>query len=249
MPQRISRRQFLNQSAKTSAALSVTTIAGIDVLAGCASTKVTGNTPFVTGFDQTPLLYAYNAFETVIDAMTMEIHYSKHASAYAKNAKDAATAEKVDLNKPIEDVLASVSKYSNKMRNNAGGHYNHELFWKCMKAGGGNLPDGTLSKAIVQSFGSIEAFKTQFADAGKNRFGSGWAWLYVDKDKQLKIGSTPNQDNPLMDVSEIKGTPLLGLDVWEHAYYLKYQNRRADYISEWWKVVNWDFVNERFLAL
>ncbi|MFN5135991.1 MAG: superoxide dismutase [Chitinophagaceae bacterium] len=204
--------------------------------------------PTVTGFEQAPLPYAYTALEPVIDALTMEIHYSKHASAYAKNAKDAAVAEKVDMSKPIEEVLMSISKYSAKMRNNAGGHYNHELFWKCMQPGG-TIVNTNLQKALVASFGSVEAFKTQFADAGKNRFGSGWAWLYATKDKQLKIGSTPNQDNPLMDVSDIKGTPLLGLDVWEHAYYLKYQNRRADYITEWWRVVNWDLVQQRFEAL
>ncbi|MBX9782339.1 MAG: superoxide dismutase [Chitinophagaceae bacterium] len=249
MSKHLSRRSFLHQSAKTGLAISLTAVAGTDIIAGCTSPKVLSAAPMVTGFDQTPLPYAYTALEPVIDAMTMEIHYSKHASAYARNAKDAAAAEKVDTNKPIEDVLMSISKYSAKMRNNAGGHYNHELFWKCMKAGGGALPDGKLSKAIVQSFGSMDAFKTQFSDAGKNRFGSGWAWLYADKDKQLKIGSTPNQDNPLMDAGELKGTPLLGLDVWEHAYYLKYQNRRADYIAEWWKVVNWDFVQQRFETL
>ncbi|MBS4066003.1 MAG: superoxide dismutase [Chitinophagaceae bacterium] len=218
-------------------------------MAGCSTAKVLSSAPLVTGFDQTPLPYAYPALEPVIDALTMEIHYSKHASAYAKNAKDAALAEKVDTNKPIEEVLASVSKYSMKMRNNAGGHYNHELFWKCMKANGGVLAPGKLKEAITQSFGSMEAFQTQFGDAGKNRFGSGWAWLYATKDKQLKVGSTPNQDNPLMDISDIKGTPLLGLDVWEHAYYLKYQNRRADYVTAWWKAVNWDFVSMRFETL
>jgi superoxide dismutase, Fe-Mn family len=256
MSQPVSRRRFLNQSAKTTAALSLAAITGADVIAGCSSSKVIHTVPLVTGFDQTPLPYSYNALENVIDALTMEIHYSKHASAYAKNAKEAAVAEKVDTNKPIEDVLRSVSKYSAKIRNNAGGHYNHELFWKCMKANGGVLADGKLKNAISKSFGSMEAFQTQFADAGKNRFGSGWAWLYADKDKQLKVGSTPNQDNPLMDlptgqagVSDIKGTPLLGLDVWEHAYYLKYQNRRADYITAWWKIVNWNFVSERFEAL
>ena len=249
MPHSFSRRRFLTQSAKTTLAVSLTSFAGSDLIAGCTSAKVLSNAPLVTTFEQTPLPYAYTALEPVIDALTMEIHYSKHASAYAKNAKDAAAAEKVDTGKPIEDVLMNISKYSAKMRNNAGGHYNHELFWKCMKAGGGESSSKKLNEALVKSFGSIEAFKTQFADAGKNRFGSGWAWLYADKDKQLKIGSTPNQDNPLMDVSDIKGTPLLGLDVWEHAYYLKYQNRRADYITEWWKVVNWDFVSQRFEAL
>lgn len=132
------------------------------------------------------------------------------------------------------------------MRNNAGGHYNHELFWKCMRPGGGGVPSGKLAAAITSSFGSMDAFKAQFGDAGKNRFGSGWAWLYADKDKQLRIGSTPNQDNPLMDISDIKGTPLLGLDVWEHAYYLKYQNRRTDYIGAWWNVLNWEFVQLQY---
>jgi superoxide dismutase, Fe-Mn family len=249
MSQPVSRRRFLHQSAKTTAAVSIASIAGIDVIAGCSSSKVIHTAPPVTGFDQTPLPYSYNALENVIDALTMEIHYSKHASAYAKNAKEAAVAEKVDTNKPIEDVLRSISKYSAKMRNNAGGHYNHELFWKCMEANGGDVGMGKLSAAIKQSFGSMEAFQNQFNDAAKNRFGSGWAWLYADKDKQLKVGSTPNQDNPLMEISDIKGTPLLGLDVWEHAYYLKYQNRRADYITAWWKVVNWDFVSQRYEAL
>jgi superoxide dismutase, Fe-Mn family len=246
MPHNYSRRRFLKHAGKTSIAVSLTGMVSIDLLAACAGAKVTGAVPFITGYDQMPLPYAYNALEPAIDALTMEIHYSKHAAAYAKNAKEAAAAEKADINKPVEDVLKSISKYSSKMRNNAGGHYNHELFWKCMKAGGSNMTDGTLSKAIVQSFGSVETFKTQFGDAGKNRFGSGWAWLYADKDKQLRIGSTPNQDNPLMDISEIKGTPLLGLDVWEHAYYLKYQNRRADYIAAWWGLINWEFVQHQF---
>ena len=127
-----------------------------------------------------------------------------------------------------------------KVRNNGGGHYNHELFWRCMKPNGGGQPTGKLLSSIQQSFGSFEAFQTQFTDAGKNRFGSGWAWLYVDGNKQLKIGSTPNQDNPLMDVAEVKATPILGADVWEHAYYLKYQNRRPDYLAAFWNVVNWE---------
>ncbi len=249
MPHKYSRKSFLTQSAKTTAAISLASMAGTDLIAGCTAAKVINSAPLVTGFEQTVLPYAYTALEPVIDAMTMEIHYSKHASAYAKNAKDAAVAEKADTNKPIEDVLMNISKYSAKMRNNAGGHYNHELFWKCMKPGGSEPSSKKFNDALVKTFGSTETFKIQFADAGKNRFGSGWAWLYADKDKQLKIGSTSNQDNPLMDVSDIKGTPLLGLDVWEHAYYLKYQNRRADYITEWWKVVNWEFVQQQYEAL
>jgi Fe-Mn family superoxide dismutase len=202
--------------------------------------------PF-TGFTQQPLPYDYKALEPVIDAMTMEIHYTKHASAYAKNLTDACTAEKVDMtNNTVENILRNISRYSSKMRNNGGGHYNHELFWQCMKGGVAGVPQGSLAAAITQSFGSHEAFKTQFADAGKNRFGSGWAWLIVTNDKKLVVTSTPNQDNPLMDFAEVKGTPLLGLDVWEHAYYLKYQNKRPDYINNWWNVVNWDFVQKRY---
>jgi Fe-Mn family superoxide dismutase len=132
------------------------------------------------------------------------------------------------------------------VRNNGGGHYNHELFWQIMSPKGAGQPAGTLATAITSSFGSFDAFKKQFGDAGVSRFGSGWAWLIVDNDKRLKISSTPNQDNPLMDVAEVKGFPLMGLDVWEHAYYLRYQNKRADYIANWWKVVNWDTVQDRY---
>ena len=136
------------------------------------------------------------------------------------------------------------------MRNNGGGHYNHEMFWQCMRPKqSDNKPIGKLLESIEKTFISFADFKKQFADAGKNRFGSGWAWLYLDKDKNLKIGSTPNQDNPLMDLAEIKGFPLLALDVWEHAYYLKYQNKRADYIDSWWQVVNWDYVAQRYITL
>ncbi|MBY0482155.1 MAG: superoxide dismutase [Chitinophagaceae bacterium] len=201
-------------------------------------------------FTQQPLPYDYKALEPVIDSLTMEIHYSKHAATYAKNLADACVAEKVDTNNAkIEEVLRSISKYSPKMRNNCGGHYNHELFWQCMGPATGAKPEGKLAAAINQSFGSFDAFKTQFTDAGKNRFGSGWAWLVLNADKKLVIGSTANQDNPLMDISELKGSPILGLDVWEHAYYLKYQNKRPDYINNWWNVVNWRFVEKRFESI
>jgi Fe-Mn family superoxide dismutase len=179
----------------------------------------------------------------------MEIHYTKHAAGYATNLQDAVKAEGVDMGKSLEDLLGRVSKYSSKMRNNAGGHYNHELFWKVMSPKNDTKPEGKLASAIESSFSSFDAFKTQFSDAGKNRFGSGWAWLVVDNDKRLRIGSTPNQDNPLMDVAEIKGFPILGLDVWEHAYYLRYQNKRPDYIANWWKVVNWDYVQDRYQSV
>ncbi|MEO5592236.1 MAG: superoxide dismutase [Chitinophagaceae bacterium] len=240
---KLNRRKFIADSAKTGIALSAASFISNNIFASVSPFSL------YTSFDQTPLPYAYNALEPVIDAMTMEIHYSKHAAAYAKNVKEAATAESVDTSKPIEDVLAKVSKYSVKMRNNAGGHYNHELFWKTFKANGEGKPSGKLLAAIEKDFNSFDAFKTQFSDAGKNRFGSGWAWLVVGADKKLVTGSTPNQDNPLMDVADIKGFPLLGLDVWEHAYYLHYQNRRPEYIENWWKVVNWDFVQKRFESL
>jgi superoxide dismutase, Fe-Mn family len=196
---------------------------------------------------QQPLAYSPDALEPAIDTATMQIHYGKHAAAYAKNLSEAVQAEGVDISKEkLSAVLSKISKYSTKMRNNAGGHYNHEFFWKSMKAPvENNMPDGNLLEAIKKYFGSFDAFKTQFADAGKNRFGSGWAWLVKAGDGKLVIGSTPNQDNPLMDISDLKGTPLLGLDVWEHAYYLKYQNKRADYINAWWSLVNWPMVQAR----
>jgi Fe-Mn family superoxide dismutase len=241
---KLNRRKFIAASAKTGIALTAAGLVSNNLLAA-----VKGVSSPYTSFDQTPLPYAYNALEPAIDAMTMEIHYSKHAAAYTKNVKEAAQAESVDTAKPIEEVLAKVSKYSVKMRNNAGGHYNHELFWKTFKAGGEGKPSGKLLAAIEKDFNSFDAFKTQFSDAGKSRFGSGWAWLVAGADKKLTTGSTPNQDNPLMDISDIKGFPLLGLDVWEHAYYLHYQNRRPEYIENWWKVVNWDFVQKRFESL
>jgi len=240
-----SRRNFLKTTTK--AGLALTTVASLPqtLFSNPASAGHVYKGPFATGFDQTQLPYGYNALEPVIDAQTMELHYSKHAAAYSKNLKEAAQAEKIDASKPLEDVLANVSKYSAKVRNNGGGHYNHELFWKLMKPNGEGKPSGALPAAIEKDFNSFDAFKTQFSDAAKTRFGSGWAWL-INTGQKLVIGSSPNQDNPLMDVAEVKGFPLLGIDVWEHAYYLKYQNRRPEYIENWWKVVNWDFVGKRF---
>ena len=241
------RREFIKTTGKAGVA------AGI-ALTVLPSWVVAGSTMAGHTFSQQPLPYDYKGLEPVIDAMTMEIHYSKHAATYAKNLADACIAEKVDTNSArLEDVLRNISKYSPKMRNNAGGHYNHELFWQCMKPGTASKPEGKLAAAIDRSFGSFDAFKRQFTDAGINRFGSGWAWLVLNNDKKLMIGSMANQDNPLMDlptgqagISHLKGTPLLGLDVWEHAYYLKYQNKRPDYIANWWNVVNWEFVQKRF---
>jgi Fe-Mn family superoxide dismutase len=240
------RRDFLKKTLKGTIAVSIGTATLGSILQSCTTTKNIIPALFNTGFDQKPLPYRYDALENVIDAATMEIHYTKHAAAYSKNLKEAAQAEGISTSASVEDLLANVSKYSAKIRNNGGGHYNHEMFWQCMRPKqNNNLPGGKLAEAINTSFGSFANFKTQFSDAGKNRFGSGWAWLYVDNNKTLKIGSTPNQDNPLMNVSDIKGFPLLGLDVWEHAYYLKYQNKRPDYIENWWNVVNWDYVWQR----
>ena len=237
-----SRRDFLLKTGKAGLGVYI----GSTLLSSCATSAKVKSSKYTTGFQQTPLPYSYNALNEAIDGTTMEIHYSKHAASYATNLQDAAKSEGVDTGKGLEDVLSRISKYSAKLRNNGGGHYNHELFWKCMSPKNDANPGGKLASAIDSSFGSLDAFKTQFSDAGKNRFGSGWAWLVVDNDKRLRIGSTPNQDNPLMDVAEIKGFPLLGLDVWEHAYYLRYQNKRPDYIANWWKVVNWDYIQQRY---
>jgi Fe-Mn family superoxide dismutase len=237
-----SRRDFILNSGKAGLAVGL----GLNV-ASCGSTKKVTQKVLAIPFDQQPLPYAYNALEPAIDATTMEIHYTKHAATYSKNLKDAVQAEGVVAGTSLETVLMNVSKYSAKMRNNAGGHYNHELFWKNMRPRKEfNKPSGKLLTDIETTFTSFDNFKTLFSDAGRNRFGSGWAWLILGTDKKLKIGSTANQDNPIMDLSELKGTPLLGLDVWEHAYYLKYQNRRPEYIENWWALVNWDFVQQQY---
>jgi Fe-Mn family superoxide dismutase len=232
------RRQFLSKTGK----------AGIALAAMPLFTKMAPNDLFSEiSFQQQVLPYAYNALEPYIDALTMEIHYTKHAAAYAKNLSEACVAEKVDLSStPLTTLLNTISKYSAKMRNNAGGHYNHELFWQLMKPAPNALPTGSLDNAMNSSFGSFANFQKAFSEAAKSRFGSGWAWLVLKNDGSLAVSSTPNQDNPLMDVAEIKGIPLLGLDVWEHAYYLKYQNKRPDYINSWWNLVNWDYVQKRY---
>jgi Fe-Mn family superoxide dismutase len=194
-------------------------------------------------FSQTPLPYANNALEPNIDAMTMDIHYTKHHTAYIKNVNEAILAEKITYESE-KDFFAAASKLSPKLRNNGGGAWNHNFFWQVMSPKGGGAPSGKVADAINASFGSFDKFKEQFTQAAMTRFGSGWAWLVKDGGK-LKIGSTPNQDNPLMDISELKGRPVLALDVWEHAYYLKYQNKRNEYVANWWNVVNWDEVARR----
>ena len=193
------------------------------------------------------LPYAYNALEPYIDAQTMEIHYSKHHKAYFDNFVKAAGEAKID-NLTLEDIFSRISIYSPAIRNNGGGYYNHMLFWNVMGPNAGGQPEGDLLKAINDTFGSFDKFKTEFENAAKTQFGSGWAWLAVDASGKLFVSQTPNQDNPLMDVAAKRGQPILGLDVWEHAYYLKYQNRRPEYVANFWNVVNWKKVAELYKA-
>jgi Fe-Mn family superoxide dismutase len=195
-------------------------------------------------FELPALPYAYDALEPYIDKMTMEIHHTKHHNAYVTNLNKAVEGTEMD-GKSLEELFKSISKHPVAVRNNGGGHWNHSMFWTLMKKNGGGEPTGAFADAIKSAFGSFAEFKTKFSNAAATRFGSGWAWL-VKQNGKLLIGSTPNQDNPLMDVSDLKGTPILGLDVWEHAYYLKYQNRRPEYIENWWNVINWDNVAELF---
>ncbi len=191
------------------------------------------------------LPYAHNALEPHIDARTMEIHHGKHHNAYVTNLNNAL-AGKPEENLSIEEICKNISKYPMPVRNNGGGHFNHSMFWTVMGPNAGGAPAGALADAINAAFGNFEEFKTKFNTAATTRFGSGWAWLIKDASGKLVISSTPNQDNPLMDIAEVKGTPILGLDVWEHAYYLNYQNRRPDYCTAWWNVVNWKEVARRF---
>lgn len=196
-------------------------------------------------FELPALPYAPTALEPHIDTKTMEIHHGKHHQAYVTNLNAAIAgtdAEKLS----IEEICKNISKYPMPVRNNGGGHYNHSLFWSIMSPNGGGVPTGDLAAAIDKAFGNFEEFKKQFATAAATRFGSGWAWLSVKEDKSLCVCSSPNQDNPLMDIAECKGTPILGVDVWEHAYYLHYQNRRPDYVSAFWNVINWTKVAELY---
>lgn len=196
-------------------------------------------------FQLPALPYASDALEPHIDKTTMEIHHGKHHQAYVDNVNKAlAGTEAEQLS--IEELIKNISKYPMPVRNNGGGHFNHSLFWSIMTPNGGGNPSGELASAINDAFGSFDEFKAKFAEAGTTRFGSGWAWLSVDSSGKLQVSSTPNQDSPLMDVAEIKGTPILGMDVWEHAYYLKYQNKRPDYIAAFWNVINWAEVSDRF---
>ena len=197
-------------------------------------------------FELPSLPYALNALEPHIDARTMEIHHGKHHNAYVTNLNAAIAG--TDLEGKSLEELMKVAGSNAAVRNNGGGHWNHSLFWQILSPAGGGLPTGELAAAIDAKFGSFDAFKETFNKAGATRFGSGWAWLCVDTKKELCVCSSPNQDNPLMDVSDCPGTPILGLDVWEHAYYLNYQNRRPDYIAAFWNLVNWEEVSKRYAA-
>jgi len=198
-------------------------------------------------FTLAALPYAHEALEPHIDTLTMQIHHGKHHQAYVDNLNKAIAGTENE-NKSLEELVKISGSISPAVRNNGGGHWNHTFFWESLAANAAGKPSGKLAESIDAAFGSFDAFKEKFSQAGITRFGSGWAWLIV-KDGKVEVTSTPNQDNPLMDVAEIKGTPLLGADVWEHAYYLKYQNRRADYLAAFWNVVNWEKVTERFEAV
>lgn len=192
------------------------------------------------------LPYAFDALEPHIDAQTMQIHHDKHHQAYVDNLNKALEGTGGET-KTLEELMANISAYAPAVRNNGGGHFNHTLFWDIL-GNNGSQPSGDLAKAIDEAFGSLDAMKEKMATAGATRFGSGWAWLIVNNSGKLEVCSTPNQDNPLMDVAEVKGTPILGIDVWEHAYYLKYQNKRPDYLKAIWNVINWNNVEMRYKA-
>jgi Fe-Mn family superoxide dismutase len=209
------------------------------------STKNQSTMNSLNTFELKALPYAYDALEPYIDKLTLEIHYGKHHKAYYDNFISTIKGTEME-SMDIKDLFRTMSKFPVAVRNNGGGYFNHTFYWEGMKAPGSGLPTGKLSDAITKSFTSFDEFKKQFSEAGKTRFGSGWAWLSLDDKGKLFISSTPNQDNPLMDLAEKKGTPLLVMDVWEHAYYLKYQNKRPDYIDAFWNVVNWTEVARRY---
>jgi Fe-Mn family superoxide dismutase len=238
------RRDFLKKSALLSLGTLATSIISSDKLQ--AMDKLSEEHFLLEEYTLPTLPYAYDALEPFIDKQTMELHHDKHHQAYVTNLNKALQTTKHLATNSLEEIFKNITSFDTAVRNNAGGHYNHSLFWTLMrenKDAKPNNPDGKIAEAINTSFGSFDEFKKQFNEAGTKRFGSGWAWLVVEN-KKLKVTSTPNQDNPLMPISELRGTPILALDVWEHAYYLKYQNKRADYMNAWWNVVNWTKVNE-----
>jgi Fe-Mn family superoxide dismutase len=239
------RRDFIKNTLTASLAIAIGTpiLLGGEAAMAAAVTDENGSGLTPLKFTQLPLKYTYSAMEPYIDALTMEIHYTKHHTAYIKNVNDAIAAENIPY-ATMKEFFDNASKLSAKARNNGGGAWNHNFFFETLKQGPSVGPQGKLKDGIVKAFGSVDKFKEQFSAAAASRFGSGWAWL-VNDNGTLKITSTANQDNPLFDNAEVKGVPLLGLDVWEHAYYLKYQNKRADYIASWWNVVDWDVVSKR----
>jgi superoxide dismutase, Fe-Mn family len=233
------RRNFIKNSLVASAGVS---LVGAETLSACSTSKKLYNG---TEFSLPKLPYAYDALEPYIDKLTMEIHHTKHHQAYITNL-NKALAGKENVSTDITKLCQMIATFnSDTIRNNAGGHWNHTFFWDSMKPAPATRPSGNLEVAINTAFGSFEKMKESFTDIATKRFGSGWAWLVLDEKGKLQINSTPNQDNPLMDVATFRGKPLLGLDVWEHAYYLKYQNKRKDYIDAWWNLVNWDTVANR----
>ena len=239
------RRKFIYSIGLASAAMSFTKINAFTKINSINNKNKLRSVSNMAKFELPALPYAFDALEPHIDARTMEIHHSKHHAGYV--SKLNAAVEGTDAEgKSLEDLMKNVSKYSTAVRNNGGGHYNHSLFWTVMGPNKGGAPTGELSDAINKQFGSFDKFKEEFSNAAATRFGSGWAWLVVKNDGSLAVTSTPNQDNPVMDVADVKGTPVLGIDVWEHAYYLNYQNRRPDYISAFWNVINWDEVAKRY---
>jgi len=246
----VNRLEFNMDRKKFLASLGLLTVASgikkVDAITNKLNHKIVRSIT-MSKFELAPLPYAFDALEPHIDARTMEIHHDKHHAAYVNNLNKALESNTELAGKSLEEIFKNISKAPPAIRNNGGGVFNHNMFWKVMGPAKGGQPSGAIADAINGTFGSFDKFKELFSTAGATRFGSGWAWLVLSGGK-LAVTSTPNQDNPLMDVTEVKGTPLLTLDVWEHAYYLHYQNRRPDYIASWWNVVNWDEVAKRFAS-
>jgi len=247
-----SRRDFLKKASLSGIAVAVSStfsFAGISTPAekpnlNSALAKL-GDSSLTPQSKQVPLSYAYNALEPTIDAKTMEIHYSKHHAAYTKNMNDA-TASMDYASKPLFQIFSEIEKYPVLVKNNSGGFYNHLFFWTILAPASGQEPQGDLLKAINDAFGSFDKFKEAFGTAGKKQFGSGWAWLSLNESGKLVVSSTQNQENPIMNTTDVRGIPVLTLDVWEHAYYLQYQNRRPEYVDAFWKIVNWKEVSRRY---
>ena len=243
------RRDFLKKVALASAGLALLN----NSFGKENNLKISSGIPEDNMFTLPPLPYAFDALEPFIDKQTMELHHDKHHQAYVDKLNKALADAKVS-GVSLDDICKNISRYPVAVRNNGGGHYNHSMFWKGMKQNAGsvlapassNEPLGKLGDAIKSTFDSFANFKTKYSETAMKIFGSGWTWLVINKEGKLEIGSTPNQDNPLMDISEFRGNPILGLDIWEHAYYLKYQNKRADYVANWWNIVNWEEASKRF---